>query len=91
MDYKQNFFYEYVNILVDQGCPKYDAIDRYIWDPTIPYDYKSMKCIQDEIKHANKILKEEKRIRDENKREIEYETKCETKNETNIELYENIK
>ena len=62
MDYRQNFFYEYINILVDQGAPKYDAIDRYIWEPKVPYDYKTMPCIQEEMNHAIQLLNAKKNI-----------------------------
>ena len=58
MEYSQKFFYEYINILVNQGCPKYDAIDRYLWDPTIPENYKLMSCIQEEMKHAIQLINE---------------------------------
>ena len=80
MEYSQKFFYEYVNILVDLGCPKYDAIYRYIWDPTIPKEYKTIKCIQEELQHAIQILNDEKSIRDANKLEVERENE-EYKNE----------
>ena len=58
MEYPQKFFYEYVNILVDKGCPKYEAIQRYLWDPTIPYEYKTIPCINEELEHSKRLLME---------------------------------
>ena len=79
MEYSQKFFYEYVNLLVDQGCPKYDAIDRYIWDPNIPREYKKIACVQEELQHAIRLLKEEQLIRESNE-----ESKTETNNIDNM-------
>ena len=58
MEPLNQFFYKYINILINQGCSKYDAIDRYLWDPTIPENYKHMSCIQEEMIHAIKLLNE---------------------------------
>lgn len=56
MAYRDNFFYEYVNIRVDQGMTKYDAIMHYLNNAQIPYEYTTMKCIDDEYNHSLTII-----------------------------------
>ena len=59
MPYRDNFFYEYVNIRVNRGMSKYKAITHYLNNIHVPEEYKHMECIQYEYDHSLVLLADE--------------------------------